>query len=62
MGLDMNLEKTKLKHQQTKRCDWNMQMRWRRRYVTTLSQCEDATFIITVKYDVKCIEGFDTFK
>ena len=33
MGLDMNLDKTKLKHQHTKRYDQNMQMRWRRKDV-----------------------------
>ena len=51
-----------LKHQRTKRCDQNMQMRWRRMDVAIVSQCEGEAFILTVEDNSKYIEGVDTFK
>ena len=36
-----------IKHQRTKRCDRNMQMRWQSRDVAITSRCEEATFRLT---------------
>ena len=39
-----------------------MQMRWRKRDVTIVSRCTEATLGITGEDDVECIEGVETFK
>ena len=50
------------KHQQTKWCDRNTQMRWQRKEVAIASRCEGVMFRITREEDVECIEGVETFK
>ena len=51
-----------LKHHQTQRRDWNMQMRWQRKDVAIASQCADAYVSLTREEDADCIEGVETFK
>ena len=51
-----------LKHQQTKWCDRNTQMRWRRRNVAIVIRCKGPAFSLTVEEDADCIEGVETFK
>ena len=60
-GMDMTVGRP-LKHQQTKRCDRDMQMRWQRKDVTIASQYEGVTFSLTGKDDAECIEEVETFK
>ena len=37
-----------LKHHRTKQCDWNIQMRWKRRDVAIASRCMEASFSLTM--------------
>ena len=60
-GMHMPLGRL-LKHQQTKWCNRNMQMWWRRKDVAIAIQCEGATFSLTVEDNADFIEGFETFK
>ena len=51
-----------LKHQQTKWCERNMQMWWRRKGVAIAIQCEGVKFSLTVEDNADFIEGIETFK
>ena len=51
-----------LKHQQTQRCNWNTQMRCRRKDVAIVRLCMEAEFSLRGEDDVEYIEGVETFK
>ena len=51
-----------LKHQWKKWYDRNTQMQWQRKDAAIASRFEGATFSLTGKDDVECIEGVETFK
>ena len=50
-----------LRHQRKKRCNWNTQMRWKRRDVAITSRYEEAEFSLTVEDDAECIDGVNNF-
>ena len=51
-----------INHRQTAWCDWNTQMRWRRRDVEIAEKCTGETFSLTGDYRADCFEGVDSFK
>ena len=56
------LEGRLLKYQQTQRCNWNTQMRCRRKDVAIVRLCMEAEFSLRGEDDVEYIEGVETFK
>ena len=51
-----------IKHQRTRRCDRNTQMRWGRRDVEIVSRCMEASFSITGEDEAERIESVETLK
>ena len=51
-----------IKHQQTERCNRNMQMWWQSRDASIASRCAKASFSLTGDDEAECIEGVGIFK